>query len=169
MSHSRVRAELKEAGAMRTGTIVSYSVILCGLLLSGCLDALEEQTKKSPNSIIGKKTQDIGEFDPNAKQEVSDSEVEVSGNPVTYPLEAYRPAIEQIHKAQIEHAVRIYHAINERYPRDHDEFMREIIKKNNIRLSVLPGEWKYQYNVEDHQLEVVRAIPAGGGDAEPGD
>lgn len=171
MYHSDVRVELEEAGAMRFRILTLCSAMLCGSLLpgcSGCMQALENQTKKSPNSIFGKKTDDIGEFDAKAKQEVSDSEVKVS-SPMLYALEAYRPAIEQISKSQIEHAVRLFHAMHERYPRDHDEFMREIIKKNHIKLPVLPGEWKYQYNVEAHQLEVVRAIPDEEGNGQTGE
>ncbi len=140
------------------------AALVVGPLL-GCMDALEEQTKKSPNSIIGKKTQDVGEFNPDAKQEVSDSKVQVD-NPVTYGLQAYRPMVEQIMKSYIEHALNLFNAIHGRYPKDHQEFMEKIIKANRIQLPVLPGEWQYKYDVENHKLEVVRAITDE--EAEPG-
>lgn len=127
----------------------------CFVLLSaGCMESLEQQTKKSPNRIIGKKTQEIGKFDPNAGLEVSDSEVHVT-NPITGPLEAYGPTVEQISKMQIDHAVQLFHAEHARYP-DYDEFMTEIIRKNNIQLPVLPGGAKYQYDEENHALVVVK-------------
>jgi hypothetical protein len=42
-------------------------------------------------------------------------------------------------------------------PKDHEEFMTQIIKKNNIQLPVLPGGRQYQYDVENAELVVVEA------------
>ena len=134
-----------------------YSILmLCavGLGLCGCSKTIEEQTKKSPNSIMGKKTQDVGKFDPNAKQEVSDSKVRAD-NPVTGPLQAYGPMLEQISKSHIEHAVNLFNASEGRYPKDYDEFMTRIIKENNIQLPVLPFGHKYQYDEANHKLVVI--------------
>lgn len=126
------------------------------LLVSGCLSKIEDQTKKSPNSIIGKTTQDIGKHDPEAKQEVSDQKIQAS-DPITAPLIAYGPITERAAIASITHAVNLYQAEHGRYPKDYDEFMNEIIKKNNIRLPVLPFGAKYQYDEANHQLVVVKA------------
>lgn len=127
------------------------------LALPGCMQSLEEQAKPT-GSIIGQKTQDIGAFDPNEKQRVSTSEVKVS-DPVLGPLEAYGPMIEQISKLHIDHAINLFHAENGRYPKDHDEFMTRIIKANDIKLPVLPGKLKYEYDVENHKLVVVEKLP----------
>lgn len=127
--------------------------LLALLLLSGCMSKLEEQTKPT-GSIIGKTTQDIGKFDPAAKAKVSDSAVRAT-DPVTAPLSAYGPMLEQISKTHIEHALRLYEATNGRYPKDYDEFMQEIIKANNIKLPVLPGNMMYQYDEKEHKLVVV--------------
>jgi hypothetical protein len=116
---------------------------------------MENQTKKDPNSIIGKTTNKIEKFDPKAKQEVSDSKVRVEASPL-YALQAYRPMVEQITKAQIKHEVDLFEASEGRYPKDYDEFMTRIIKPG-IRLPVLPGGWKYAYDVENHELQVVKA------------
>jgi hypothetical protein len=35
--------------------------------------------------------------------------------------------------------------------------MTRVIKPNNIKLPVLPGGWKYAYDVPNHKLEVIRA------------
>ncbi|MBI1344699.1 hypothetical protein GC163_00270 [bacterium] len=126
------------------------------VLASGCMQALEDQVKKDPNNIVGKKTQDIGEFDPNAGAAVSDSKVEVT-NPITGPLEAYGPMVERISKTHVEHALNLFNATEGRYPESYDEFMEKIIKANNIQLPVLPGGKKYQYDVPNHQLVVVDA------------
>ena len=122
-------------------------------VLPGCMDALEEQAKPT-GSIIGKKTQEIGKFDPNADQKISDSKVKVD-DPVLGSLQAYGPMLEQISKTHIDHAVRLFHALEGRYPRDYDEFMTEIIKKNDIELPVLPGKLTYEYDEENHKLVVV--------------
>ncbi len=141
--------------------------VFCGLV-AGCGDFLDKQVEKSPNSIIGKKTQDIGEFDPAAGKAVSDSKVRVSTNditaPVTSPLMAYGPALEQISKSHIEHALNLYNASEGRYPATHEEFMTHIIKANNIQLPVLPFGHKYEYDVPNHKLVVVKPPEAPEGE-----
>jgi hypothetical protein len=124
-------------------------------LLCGCMDSLENQTKKDPNSIIGKTTDKIEKFDPKGKQEVSDSKVRAD-DPILYPLQAYGPMVEQISKLNVEHAVDLYQAENGHYPKDYNEFMSGVIKANQIRLPVLPAGWKYAYDVPNHKLMVVR-------------
>lgn len=134
-------------------TVIS---LLLAASLCGCMKSLEDQTKKSENSIIGKKTQDVGQFDPQADNKVSNSKVEIT-NPVTGALQAYGPMLEQLSKSQIKQAVDLFEASEGRYPMDYDEFMEKIIKANNIQLPVLPGGKKYQYDVENHKLVVVDA------------
>jgi hypothetical protein len=128
-------------------------------LAAGCGDWMADQTKKDPNSIIGKKTDKIEKFDPNAKQEVSDSKVRVDPSPL-YALQAYRPAVEQIEKAEVQHALDLYNASEGHYPKDYDEFMTKVVKANGIKLAVLPGGWRYAYDVENHELKVVHAEEA---------
>ena len=130
------------------------ALFILSLAFCGCMKSLEEQAKKSDKSIIGKTNQDVGEFDPNAGKKVSDSKVKVT-NPVTAGLEAYGPMLEQINKVQVKQAVDLFHASNDRYPKDHAEFMEQIIKANNIRLPVLPGGKNFEYDVEKHELVVV--------------
>ena len=124
------------------------------IFTAGCSQSLEEQTKKSDNSIIGKKTDDIGKFDPNANNKIVDSKVKVT-NPITGPLEAYGPIMQQISDIQIKPAIDLFHATNDRYPKDYEEFMEQIVKANNIKLPVLPGNRKYQYDEANHKLVVV--------------
>lgn len=124
------------------------------LTLCGCMKSLEDQTKKSEGFIVGKKTQDVGKFDPNADNKVSDSKVKVD-TPGLSGLQAYGPMVEQLMKGQVKHAVDLFHATNDRYPKDYDEFMEQIIKANQIQLPVLPGGKKYQYDEANHILVVV--------------
>ena len=128
----------------------------CGGLLSP--EAADPEREKK-TSIIGKKTQEIGEFDAKADVEVSDSKIRAT-NPLTYAVEARQPMIEKIMKSHIQHAVRLFEAVNARYPKDHEEFMEKVIKANNIKLEELGGGWKYQYDVDAHELRVVRDRPA---------
>lgn len=132
-----------------------FPTIILVLTVAGCgMKSIDEQTKKSPNSIIGKTTQNVGAFDPNAGAKVSDSKIHAT-DPITAPTSAYGPMLEQISKSHIEHAVRLFEATEGRYPKDLDEFMEKIILANNIKLPVLPGGKLYQYDVENHKLVVV--------------
>lgn len=114
--------------------------------------------ENSGKGIIGKTTQDIGEYDSNkANQVVSDQKIHAS-DPVTAPLSAYGPMVESIAKTQITHTLNLFNAAEGRYPKDHEEFMERIIKENNIKLPVLPFKGRYMYDVEKHELIVVRDI-----------
>lgn len=137
--------------------------LTCLLIVSslcGCLESLEKQTQKSPDSIIGKTTQDITQFDPTAGAKVSDSKIQAT-DPITSGTSAYGPMLERISKSHIEHAVRLFEAENGRYPQNFDEFMEKIIKANRIELPVLPGGKKYQYDEVNHSLVVIDAPTAG--------
>lgn len=135
---------------------------ICLILATTCgcgMQSLEDQTKKSPDSIIGKKTQEIGKFDPNAGAKVSDAKINAT-DPITAPLSAYGPIMERISDIQITPVINVFHATEDRYPKDHEEFMEKIIKANRIELPVLPGGKKYQYDVENHKLVVIEAAAA---------
>lgn len=141
--------------------LLTIACVVTGL--AGCMQALEEQTKKSPNSIVGKTTQEIGEFDPNAGAKVSDGKIHAT-DPFTAPTSAYGPMLERIASLKIDPAVNLFHATEGRYPASHEEFMEQIIKPNRIELPVLPGGKQYQYDVENHKLVVIEAAAQ----AEPG-
>lgn len=132
----------------------SACLLMLSFCLFGCMKSLEEQTKKSDKTIIGKTTDDIGEFNPKADNKIVEAKVEIS-NPVTGALEAYGPALQRISDTEITHALNLFNAENDRYPKDYEEFMDKIIKANRIKLPVLPGKKKYQYDVENHKLVVV--------------
>lgn len=138
-------------------------VLLAGVGLLGWLGCAppngsgEGQPKGSPSGIIGKSTQEIGEFDPNAGQQVSEGKMKPTSplNPLG-AMNAYQPTIEKLAKMQIQQAVNLFQAAEGRYPKSHEEFMSAVIRANQIRLPQLPGDWQYQYDVESHELVVVR-------------
>jgi hypothetical protein len=148
---------------MKRGRLLNSSVLvaLALPLLSGCMDSLAKQAKKDPNSIIGKKTDDIKEFDPNAAHQVVSDSKPHADDPVLYAMQMYGPMIEQISTMYIDHALDLFNASEGRYPKDYDEFMKRIIKENQIKLPVLPGGAKYAYDVEHHKLRIVKAAAMG--------
>ncbi len=75
---------------------------------------------------------------------------------IATPLAArWRAAERLIFEAQIPHAMNLFKATNGRAPASHDEFMREIIKFNQINLPELREGEHYQYDPETEQLMVV--------------
>jgi hypothetical protein len=136
---------------------MSQIALVLGLLAAvGCVESSSKPTDdNSGKGIIGKKTQDIGEFDGNkANQVVSDTKIRAT-DPISAPLSAYGPMVEKISMIQITNALELFRATEDRYPKDHEEFMQRIIKENNIQLPVLPYKGKYQYDVENHELKAV--------------
>lgn len=76
-------------------------------------------------------------------------------DPITVTGNAYVSIIGRTSVLKIQQAVDLYHAANDRYPKDLDEFMTEIIKANNIALPVLPPYQDYGYDANEHKLIVL--------------
>ena len=122
-------------------------------VVGGCSDLADPPQSNAPAKP--KTTTDIGEFDPAADNDVVSDQVKIS-NPITGALEAYQPLKRKIAGLGIDHAVGLFHALEGRYPKDHDEFMTRIIDENKLRLPALPSEMSYQYDVANHKLVVIR-------------
>lgn len=140
--------------------IIGLVSLLC--ILNGCKDPrtasqpAEPKRETSATGIIGQTTQDIGEFDPAAGAKVSDGKMKPVNplNPIG-GLNAYKPTVERLMKLQVQRALSFFQATEGRYPKDHNEFMEKVIRANQIKLAVLPGNWVYQYDVQNHELVVV--------------
>ena len=118
----------------------------------------QSQAPKPNTGIFNKKTQEVGELDPNGNRTVQDYDPGTH-NPIN-PLSAlkqYKSMISKISKLGIKKAVDLFHAEHGRYPKDHEEFMSKIIKRNKIQLPVLAGKAEYQYDVENHELVIVES------------
>ena len=98
---------MKPATEIRRRAGVLAAAGLSALLLAGCMDKLEKQGEKT-GSVIGKTTKEVKEFDPNAKQIVSDSKVRLEPGPF-YALGAVRPLEEQILKGHIKQALDFFY------------------------------------------------------------
>ena len=139
---------------------IHWLVCIAVLLTFGC-EAKQAQEKPKLEPIVGKTTQDIGEFDPNAGEEVDDGKVEL--NMVTGAAGAYGSLVQKVSNINVVQAVNLFYGAEGRYPEDHEEFMTEVIKKNNIRLAMLPHGSAYKYDVENHELVVVKEKKDAGG------
>lgn len=79
---------------------------------------------------------------------------------LTTPLSVYFRAQERIiFESQIPHALQLYHATNGRYPASWEEFEREILVPNGIRLPTLPPGHRYHYDPQTGQLMVEKPAP----------
>jgi hypothetical protein len=80
-------------------------------------------------------------------------------NPATLisaPAAAYFRTKEKIaFEIQIPQALNLYMAEKGRNPRNHDEFMREIVEANRIPLPKLPTGMVYRYDSEKGELWVI--------------
>jgi hypothetical protein len=73
------------------------------------------------------------------------------------PAKAYFAAKERIaFEIEVPHALALYEATNGEGPKSHEQFMKEIIEANRIKLPVLPPGHEYLYDPEAKQLMVKR-------------
>jgi hypothetical protein len=117
----------------------------------------QAKAPKKPQPIVGKRTQDIK--DANAELKAGNAKVGstriVAKDPFTLQGNAYVAIIGRTSMDNMKHAVDLYHAQNDRYPKDLDEFMNEIIKPNNIALPMLPHYQEYGYDANEHKLIIL--------------
>ncbi len=111
-----------------------------------------------PEFIVGKRTQEIVNATPEAQQGTTVSDFKITAKDyITMQGNAYVSIIGKTAVMNIDHAVDLYKAANDRYPKDYDEFMAEIIKANNISLPKLPYYQKYGYDEANHKLVVLES------------
>jgi hypothetical protein len=112
---------------------------------------------KQSGPIIGQRTTDIR----NASKELNQGGARVASpkivakDPITLQGNAYVSIVGRSSVLSIQHSMDLYYATNERYPKDLDEFMTEIIKPNGIALPQLPPYQKYAYDEKEHKLVVL--------------
>ena len=118
-----------------------------------------EKNAVKSREILGKTTTDIR----NQETEVAKGAV-VAKNSEAVRKEAYSPskqyisAIDRVAALHIKHAVDLYQAETGAYPKDYDEFMKNVIKKgqpDEIRLPQLPYYQEYSYDAASHDLIVL--------------
>jgi hypothetical protein len=138
----------------------------CVFALAGCEEEPRHTTSRRSSSskpkedagpIIGQRTQKI----VNAEAALTKGDAKVAStkivakDPFTLAGNAYVSIIGRTSQLQIEHALNLFHGANDRYPKDFDEFMTEIIKANNISLPKLPLYQEYGYDEKEHKLIII--------------
>jgi len=105
--------------------------------------------------IVGRTTTDIK---PTTEQMPANAQVATqkitAKDPITLQGNAYVTSIGKIAIGNIKHAMDLYNAENGRYPATHEEFMTEIINKNQIQLPKLPFYQEYRYDEKAHELKI---------------
>ena len=141
---------------MRNSAATTMAII-GSLFLFGCTPP-ESTTKKDDTGIFGKTTQQVGEFDPNANNKVSDSTIDEGklAVPLIGAASAYGPLVEKVAKLGVQQRMNYFYAEHGRFPKDHEEFMQRIVVDGELKLPVLPGGATYQYDVENHELVIIQ-------------
>lgn len=112
--------------------------------------------KAEDDFIVGKRTQEVRNAEPELnKGAVKGTTTITAKDPITLTGNAYVTSVGRIAIDNITHTMDLYHATNDRYPKDYDEFMNEIIKANNIALPQLPYYQKYGYDEKEHKLTLI--------------
>ena len=145
-----------------------YWLLLAGLAIAsaGCEEEprvtagkrnVSSKPREDSGPIIGQRTQKIVEAEAALKKgdaRVASTKI-VAKDPITLQGNAYVAIIGRASQLQIEHALNLFRGANDRYPKDYDEFMAEIIKANNISLPRLPAYQEYAYDEKEHKLIVI--------------
>lgn len=114
----------------------------------------QEEVKLRP--VIGQRTSDIKDASVELQNGGQQANMKITAkDPITLQGNAYVTSVGRIAIMNIQHAVDLYQAENGRYPKDYQEFMDEIIKKNNIALPQLPFYQEYAYDQNEHKLIVL--------------
>ena len=113
--------------------------------------------KEEDTFIVGKRTTDIR----NAATEVRDKGAVVTPpritakDPITLQGNAYVTMIGKTSIMNMQHAMDLYKAANDKLPANYDEFKKEILEPNNIALPQLPRYQKYGYDEKEHKLVIL--------------
>ncbi len=107
-------------------------------------------------SILGKKTDDVRDAQQEVAAGAQKVEPRITGkDPITVTGSAYAAIVGRTEQLRIKQAIDIFKATNDRFPKDYDEFKKEILDANGIRLTTLPPHQKYGYDAEKHELVIL--------------
>ena len=106
--------------------------------------------------IIGQRTNEIRNAAPELqKGGAKVASTKIKSDPIPIVGNAYVSIIGRLSMDNMKHAMDLFNAENDRYPKDYDEFMTEIIKANNIALPKLPAYQEYAYDEKEHKLIIL--------------
>lgn len=141
------------ANSWTSTVIIAFSSIAL-IALPGCDDS---PPKKSKTPITKRTTQDVR--DPK-KEQAKGATAQPAGptaaaNVGSVPGSVYVAGISTAAAASVKSGLDAYFAENGDYPKTHDDFMENVIKKYQLSLPALPHYQKYAYDVEKRQLMVL--------------
>ena len=119
--------------------------------------SVSSKPQEDSGPIIGQRTQKVVAAEAALKKgdaRIASTKI-VAKDPITLQGNAYVSIIGRASQLQIEHALNLFRGANDRYPKDYDEFMAEIIKANNISLPKLPAYQDYGYDEKEHKLVII--------------
>jgi hypothetical protein len=129
------------------------------LISSGCDDSPPPKRTIKARETIGKKTQNVLRLDEALKNGGILAATSITAtNPLDIDAQAYRTSVAKIGSMAVEHSMRLYEAEHGEYPKDYDEFMSLIIRKDQpdgIQLAMLPYYQEYAYDEANRKLVVV--------------
>jgi hypothetical protein len=140
-------------------TRLSLSALL--LAAAGCEEEPrhsggQPSTAARPRAILNQRTQDIRPAAPELQAGARVAGTRITArDPITLPGNAYVTIIGRTSMFEIEKAMQLYQATNDRYPRDFQEFMTDVVKANQISLPVLPYYQEYGYDEKEHKLVIL--------------
>lgn len=151
-----------------TAVTLTLALLAAAALSAGCTEqrpgvgsdgqtaAPKPKAPPEDTFIVGKRTQEVVRADAPASKKgaVVATQKITAKDPITLSGNAYVTMIGQTSILNIKHAMDLYQAANDRYPANHEEFMKEIIQANNIALPKLPYYQKYAYDEKEHKLLV---------------
>ncbi len=109
-----------------------------------------------PRKVLGKTTQDVRDAKKEKAAGAKEVKPRITGqDPISVSGSAYAAIVGRLEQLQIQDALNKFHALNERYPKDINEFMKEIINAYRIRLPQLPFYQEYGYDAAKHALVIL--------------
>jgi hypothetical protein len=112
---------------------------------------------KQSGPIIGQRTADIRSASKELQQggaRPASTRI-VARDPISLQGNAYVAIVGRASIENMKHAVDLFHAENDRYPKDYEEFMTVIVKPHGISLPQLPPYQKYAYDENEHKLIIM--------------
>jgi hypothetical protein len=130
-------------------------------LLAGCFDldpAPRGVTKNLPGTEVLPTTPTPTEKElvPATSETVGTKGKDYGGGIITEPIRQRFRLEDRIILLQVQNAMNLYNAEHGKYPASHEEFMKNIVQANGIKLPPLPPGQQYIYDVESHTLMVER-------------
>ena len=111
--------------------------------------------KGTATGIIGKTTTKVGEWDPDAGQEIVVEDGE-DINMINRNMKTLGKVTHQSAKWKVQRALEMFRATEGRYPESHEEFMKKVFHPGIKNLPEPITTCEYQYDVENHELLIVK-------------